>query len=276
VLELSCVSNGVQHLSIFLLSLLYFIASASAYAFIIAQESEIRVNLLQKLCQNPNHPLHLFLISLRIIEIMIKRFFPLIYLGLIAAVLMVAALNRKQAPEISELGQPVSMAIPADYREIFSLYLVVDRPDATVRHIYASPVTIAVLNAGETIPYGTQIVIEAYHAKRDVFGNILRDENGHYIAEEMFPQIHMMEKREDWTVEDLPSPVGVIDWNFASFNTDSYLPSTENRNDCLTCHDASAFRRDFLFSRLYLENYAETGEPQYLYCNLPERANCIR
>jgi hypothetical protein len=207
---------------------------------------------------------------------MMKRFFPLIYLGLIAAVLMIAVLNRKPAPEIQEVGAPVPMAIPHSYRDTFSLYLVVDRPDATVRHVYAHPDTVAAFRAGEAIPYGSQIVIEAYHAETDAFGTIRRDENGHYIAGEMFPQIHMMEKREDWTVEDLPSPVGVIDWNFASFNTDSYLPSTENRNDCMTCHDASAFRRDFLFSRVYLEAYADTTQIQYLYCNLPERANCIR
>jgi ribosomal protein S14 len=201
---------------------------------------------------------------------------PLLYLCLIVAVLVIAALNRKPAPELSLVGAPVPMAIPVSYRENFSLYLVVDRPDATVRHIYVHPDTIVAIQAGEGIPYGTQVVIEAYHAQKDVFGIIQRDENGHYLAGEMFPQIHMMEKRDDWTVDDLPSPIGVIDWNFASFNTDSYLPSTENRNDCMTCHDANAFRRDFVISRVYLENYAATGEAQYLYCNLPDRANCIR
>jgi hypothetical protein len=205
-----------------------------------------------------------------------KRFFPLIYLILMVVVLLIAAMNRRQPPEIAAVGEPVPMSVPTNYRQTFTLYLIVDRPDAVVRFVYAHPDTITALEAGEAIPYGTQIVIEAYHAQRDVLGNILRDENGHYLAGEIFPQIHMMEKRDDWTVEDLPSPVGVIDWNFASFNTDGYLPSTENRNDCLTCHDNAAFRRDLVFSRIYLEAYAETGDVQYLYCNLPERANCIR
>jgi hypothetical protein len=205
-----------------------------------------------------------------------KRFFPLLYLILIVAVLFIAAMNRRQPAEIAAVGEPVPMSVPANYRQTFALYLVVDRPDGVVRFVYAHPDTITALQAGEAIPYGSQFIIEAYHAQRDIFGNIMRDENGRYLAGEMFPQIHMMEKRDNWTVEDLPSPVGVIDWNFASFNSDSYLSSTENRNDCLACHDSAAFRRDLVFSRTYLEAYAETGEVQYLYCNLPERANCIR
>lgn len=207
---------------------------------------------------------------------MMKRFLPLLYLALIVLVLVFAALNRRQPPAALAVGEPVPMSLPTDYRERFVLYLQVDRVDLTVRHVYVLPESLEAIAAGETLPYGTQIIIEAYHAQLDIFGKPLEDENGRFVAGEMFPQIHMMEKRDNWTVDDLPSPVGVIEWNFASFNYDSFLPSTENRNDCLTCHDSAAFRRDLVFSRRFMEAYALSEEMQYLYCHLPERANCIR
>lgn len=211
---------------------------------------------------------------------MMKKFLPVIYIGIIALVLLFAAMTRSE-PEIvlplADVPNDFGMSLPENYREDFVLYLVVDRIDNTVRHIYAHPDAISAIEADEELPFGTQIIIETWDAERDVFGRLRRDDQSHLIAGEMRPNIHIMEKRDDWTVEQLPSPVGVIDWNFASFDAETMMPSTENRNDCMTCHDGGAFRRDFVFSRRIIENFINSGdEVQYLFCRLPERGNCIR
>jgi len=167
------------------------------------------------------------------------------------------------------------MTLPANYRDTFQLYLIVDRPDETVRFLYIRPDILATLQSNQPLPYGSQLIIETYHARQDADGNLLYDSNGHLIAGEMFPNVHMMEKRDNWTIEELPSPIGVIDWNFTSFDARTMRPSDENRNDCLTCHDSSAFRRDLTFSRPIIERYLATGKVQYLFCNRINRGNCI-
>lgn len=207
-----------------------------------------------------------------------KKFLPLIYIGILVLVLAFATMTRPE-PEI--ITPPVDvpdfgMVFPATYQDDFVLYLVVDRVDLTVRNIYAHPDAISAIEAGEELPFGTQIVIETWDALRDVFGNVQRDSAGHFIKGEMRPNVHVMEKRFDWTVEDLPSPIGVIDWNFGSFDSETMRPSDENRNDCLTCHDGGAFRRDFVFSRSILSDFTENDDVQYLFCSLPRRGNCIR
>ncbi|MAU08455.1 MAG: hypothetical protein CL607_01440 [Anaerolineaceae bacterium] len=205
---------------------------------------------------------------------MMKKFLPLIYAGLVIGLLVLAALTQQPKPAPANVPN-FGMTLPANYRDDFSLYLVIDRPDHTVRHVYAAPDVVAAVAAGEEIPYGTQIIIETYDAQADLLGNPLRGSDGHYVAGAMQPNIHMIEKRDDWTVNQLPTPIGVIDWNFGSFDAQSMLPSTENRNDCLTCHDNGAFRRDFVFSRPLLEDFVSEGEVQYLFCRLPGRGNCI-
>jgi len=211
---------------------------------------------------------------------MMKKFLPIFYIGLVLLVLIFTAMTRPEP----EIVHPVTgdvphfgMDFPENYREDFVLYLVVDRPDLTVRHIFAAPEVVEALANGDPIPFGAQMVIETFDAQTDFLGNPQRDNQGHYRAGVMRPNVHVMEKRPNWTIEQLPSPVGVIDWNFASFDATTMLPSVENRNDCMTCHDSGAFRRDFVFSRSLLVAYVEAGfETQYLFCSRSGRGNCIR
>lgn len=209
---------------------------------------------------------------------MIKRYLPLLYIIILIAVLAFAAMNRTELPVEQEaiFVATGSMSLPENYQDEFVLYMVVDRIDATVRFLYVRPDVLLTIGTGDPLPFGTQIIIETYHAQTDSQGNVLKDENGHFIAGELFPNVHMMEKRDDWTVEELPSPIGAIDWNFASFVTETNLASDENRNDCMACHDAAAFRRDLIFSRRVLDRYALTDDLQYLFCNRPRRGNCIQ
>lgn len=211
---------------------------------------------------------------------MVKRYLPLLYSAILIAVLAFAAMNRTELPSLPEQQSIVvatgSMSLPENYQEEFILYMVVDRIDATVRFLYTRPDVLENIETGEPLPFGTQIIIETYHAQTDLQGNVLKDENGRFIAGEQFPNVHMMEKRDDWTVEELPSPIGAIDWNFTSFVGETGLVSDENRNDCMACHDGAAFRRDLIFSRRILDRYASTEDVQYLFCNRPRRGNCIQ
>lgn len=211
---------------------------------------------------------------------MMKKLLPLFYIVIIGLVLLFTALSQPE-PEIIQARDTAAidfgMSFPENYRDDYVLYLIVDRPDRTVRHVYAAPQVIEAVEVDEAIPYDSQIVIETFDAQTDFVGNAQRDRQGHFIAGAMRPNVHVMEKRDDWTIEQLPSPVGVIEWNFGSFDANTMLPSTENRNDCMTCHDSGAFRRDFVFSRRFIEQYVADGyEVQYLYCGLTGRANCIR
>ena len=207
-----------------------------------------------------------------------KKFLPLIYIGITVLVLALTAINRPEPEIITPVVNipDFGMTFPATYREDFVLYLVVDRVDDTVRHVFADPDVISAIEAGEDIPYGSQIVIETWDADKDLLGNVRRDNRGYFVPETMRPNVHVMEKRIDWTTDQLPSPAGVIDWNFGSFDAETMRPSDENRNDCLTCHDGGAFRRDFVFSRSIIETFVARDTVQYIFCSLPRRGNCIR
>lgn len=206
---------------------------------------------------------------------MMKRYLPLLYIFVLVAVLIFAALNQIE-PEEQQVYVPAGpLSLPQNYQQNFVRYMQVDRPDDTVRFLYVRPDVLNDLQPGQFFPFGTQLLIETYHAQTDARGALLRDENGHFVAGEMFPNIHVMEKRDNWTLEELPSPIGVIDWNFGSFVAATGLASDENRNDCLTCHHNGAFSRDLAFSRRVIDRFIVSGEVQYLYCNRINRGNCI-
>lgn len=201
---------------------------------------------------------------------------PLLYVGVLLGVLLAAALSSRPAEEPTQALVPQAsypMQLPADYRERFVHYLTVDRVDNTTRHIYIQPEAIADLDADEPLPDGTQIIIEAYHAQLDVLGRPVRDAQGHFLPGAMFPNVHMAEKRSTWTVDELATSIGVVEWNFGSFDAQTTFPTVENRNDCFTCHDL-AHRRDFVFTRTLLDRYLQSGERQHFFCNRPERGIC--
>jgi hypothetical protein len=198
-----------------------------------------------------------------------RRTFAAAYLVALIVLLAAAAALRRDTltPRAS------AMELPADYRLRFIHYLTVDRVDLTVRHLYIAPQAYEAVRRGEELPDGTQVIIEAYHARLDLLGRPLRDAAGRFLTGEMFPSVHMMEKRARWRIEDLATSIGAGRWNFETFNARTFAPTSENRNDCFTCHD-TAFQRDMLFSQPNLRAFALDEQPRYLYCNLPERGNC--
>jgi hypothetical protein len=155
------------------------------------------------------------------------------------------------------------MVLPDDYRETFAHYMTVERIDGTTRHLYINQYALENMQAGEPLPEGTQLIIEAY----DTMDTLTDDD--------LFPFIHMSEKRDTWAREEIASSVTLNGWNFDTFETDTRNPSDENRSNCFTCHDTSAFDTDFVFSRPFINRYQQTGEVQRFYCNRADRLPCF-
>ena len=202
---------------------------------------------------------------------------PVLYIVGLVTLLGFAALNRPAAEPVVLTPTRISpMSIPANYRETYVQYLTVERSDGTVRYVYIQPQALQNLQRGEPLTVGTQIIIEAYYAERNLAGLLRRDANNHLIAGEMFPTIHAAEKRAEWPREAIAASTRLNGWNFETFDSVTLQPAFENRNDCFTCHDASAFRRDFIFTRSIIDDFiASAGTVQYFYCNRPDRAPCL-
>lgn len=201
-----------------------------------------------------------------------RNILPFVYGSVLLLVLILAAsLSQPEAPQ--EPPRETLMALPTNYQENFIHYATVDRVDEVTRRLYISPDALDQLELGEPLPDGARLVIEVYDVRRNLGGGLQSDANGHLIPTQLAGNIHMAEKRSTWQLQDLATSSRVGDWNFASFDQDTFVSTSENVNDCFTCHD-TASRRDFVFSRPILDNYLRTGEVQHLYCNRPARAAC--
>lgn len=203
-----------------------------------------------------------------------KLLYPVIYtLGLVV-VLVFGALTRE--PDPPPLVRTGAMTLPVDYQETFVHYMTVDRSDNTVRKLYIHPEALDLFQRDGVLPDGTQLIIEAFHAQVDDAGDPVQDENGRLIPGEMFSNIHMSEKRSTWTRADLATAGTDVDWNFAAFKADGSVAPEDNRNDCFTCHDAFAFRRDFTVSRQVIQQFLSSGrDVRYQFCPRAGRASCL-
>lgn len=202
-----------------------------------------------------------------------KVIMPVIYAVVLISVLVFAAFN--QEPEPPPLLRSGAMTLPEDYKNVFVQYMTVDRIDNTVRKLYIHPEALEQVRRGQDLPDGTQLIIEAFSAQLDENGEAIRDSNGRFIPDEMIANVHVSEKRSTWRREDLATTGTDVQWNFGSFTVDGAM-TDENRNDCFTCHDANAFRRDFAISRQMIDLFIETGgRERYLFCPREGRASCI-
>jgi hypothetical protein len=99
------------------------------------------------------------------------------------------------------------------------------------------------------------------------------DENGRYENGDAFEMLHVLEKRADWAATDFVSENRIGQWNFGSFNTANGEFFDENMSACFHCHNATE-RTDFLYSAPLLRDYIQTGQTQFLLCDLPDRIAC--
>lgn len=163
---------------------------------------------------------------------------------------------------------------PADYhRAGFHHFLTVERPDATIRDLYISPEAVAALAAGGRLPNDTVIIIEGYHALVDAQSAPIIGPDGRYLKGEPFAMIHVAHRRRDWSAADFPAAIRAGDWNFGSFDAQSGARFDEDLAACFNCHQSMP-ETDFVYSAAHLLRYAQTGETQYLFCNLRRRVPC--
>jgi hypothetical protein len=206
---------------------------------------------------------------------MMQKFLPIVYAIGLVIVLAIAALYRQPPPttDLPPSERTGAMTLPRDYRERYVHYATVDRVDQTVRFLYIDPMSYQRVQRGAPLPDGTQLVIETYRARTDAAGEPLRSADGHFIAGAMIENVHVAEKRSTWRIEDLAVPTGAIDWNFRSFDSQTFMNTDENRNDCFACHD-TASRRDRAFTRFRLDEAIARDTTVHVFCNRPARANC--
>lgn len=77
------------------------------------------------------------------------------------------------------------VGFPEGYQDNFTLFYEFDRPDnKTARVIYANN-TAASVQPGQPFPYGSILVMDVYRTKKDEAGNVLLDENGRYVRDEL-------------------------------------------------------------------------------------------
>lgn len=191
----------------------------------------------------------------------------LLYVLVLSGVLLTAGVVARTQPEPDPIPPRTGQIIlPDNYRETFVRYLTVDRSDDLTRDLYIHPDILTQLERGEPLPEGTQIVIEAYRGTW---------QGDRLVKQDIEPFIHVAEKRSNWSLTELPVSSHVGDWNFASFESDTRQPSTENLTDCFNCHDdAASITQDFVFSRRAIDQFALTGDPLYQFCPRPDRIRC--
>jgi|GEM_PF-1963440 len=174
-------------------------------------------------------------------------------------------------PNNSTIGRE-PMVLPPNYQTSLIHYATVDRIDGKSRNLYISPHALDALADENPLPDYTVIVIETFFAERDSNGDLVYDEDGRFIQDELDPDIHAAEKRSTWQISDLNTTTS-IDWNFAAFTAGSGDPIHKDINDCFSCHESAA-SRDFVFSVALLQGYLNTETVQYSYCARPNRSIC--
>jgi hypothetical protein len=147
-----------------------------------------------------------------------------------------------------------AIAFPAGYANTFALYTVVDRPDNVSRLVYINRESLAALQAGQPLPNGTTLVIEAYNSTLGADGRLVRG------ALQTF--IHVSQKIDGR-------------WRFASFTANGAPADRslveERPGECVDCHNDT---RDFVFTRPQINAFAASQTTQYLFCGLPGREPC--
>jgi hypothetical protein len=205
----------------------------------------------------------------------------LIYLLLIGfggAMILIAATAFPAASSqvVNEAALPrySGVKLPQDYQTAFVHYARVQRSDGTSRSIYINPEAIEAIKAGSRLlPEHTVIVIEGFYARKDGDGEYVLDDNGRYENGDAIEMLHVLEKRANWADVDFVSENRIGQWNFGSFNTATGDFFDENMSACFHCHNATE-HTDFLYSVSLLGSYIQTGQTQFLLCDLPDRIAC--
>jgi len=196
-------------------------------------------------------------------------FAALVVLPLLASLVVSSDATSAATPTAKTVS---GVAYPLNYKQDFTRYDTVQRPDGTIRDVYINSVGLNAIRSYHVLPFGTVIVIEAYNALKNAAGNFVTDAKGHYVKGDAMPMIHVREKRADWTDEDFTSSARNGGWNYGSFYTATGAIYHESLNACFLCHNTAP--EDFSYSTEQMDDYARTGEPDYFMCPTTGRTAC--
>jgi len=161
---------------------------------------------------------------------------------------------------------------PENYQTDYVLYFSMDRPDVRqVRDIYANQVA-ASARPGEAYPYGSVFVMETWSTKKDDAGNVLLDEHGRYVKDQL-TTVFVQRKEPGFGVEYEALRSG--EWEYVAYRPDrSYAVAPRHTANCAACHlQQAGAARDFVFRASLFHARASGAVPKGLmqhYLFLPE------
>lgn len=137
---------------------------------------------------------------------------------------------------------------PANYRDQFIQYVTVDCPNSRiVRKMYVNPTALESLQADETVPSGTVIVMETHSAQQSSDGQ---------LRPTRLNNVFIREKRTGWSVNEDSG-----EWRSAWYSPQGAMVSNR-QSSCIGCHQMVR-DRDYLFTLPALLTAAQTGQKQY-------------
>jgi hypothetical protein len=148
------------------------------------------------------------------------------------------------------------LALPVAYRTRMALYAEVTRPDA-VRRIYISRAAVQALRSGQSLPGGTEIVMETYRGGQ------------------LDPLVLLRRRGRNATFAGTDLPAALIngDWQYFEIDTNTPARSSADGQTCHACH-SGAIKSDYLFSMDALLRFAMQGSTQTFACNRLARRPC--
>lgn len=164
------------------------------------------------------------------------------------------AFSQAPAPSTDRVG------FPANYRDSFKHLLTVDRSDnGQIRSIWANE------SAANTpwwlpYPYGSVILFESWTSKRDAQGNLMIDENGRLMPDQL-TTLFVKRKEPDFGEAYRQNRNG--EWEYIAYRPDGTVQTApQNTGNCAICHLQAGPPQDWTFRRLRFANGASGVTPQ--------------
>lgn len=156
------------------------------------------------------------------------------------------------------------VGFPEGYQDNFTVFYEFDRAqNGTARVVYANEAAASV-QPGQPFPYGSELVMEVYRTQKDDAGNVLLDENGRFVRDQLFG-LFAMRKEPGFGVKYGEQRNG--EWEYVAYRPDgSILVPPENTQGCAACHVEASEGRDWVFGiqRFFGEETPQPGENEVI------------
>lgn len=140
---------------------------------------------------------------------------------------------------------PEFVKFPAAYDKGV-MYGVVSNPNNKLyREFYTTREAVEAVKAGKPVPSGTWIVMKSFKSKLDASGGPLKDQDGHFIKDELAAYA-VMEKRTGWGKE-YPDNLRNGEWEYQAFTPAKAVNDKANIKGCFECHKPKD-KDDYLFT----------------------------